>query len=294
MGHRLWVQGTMALLMTVGLLGGCGQSSTPTQAPNDARSISRGLDAVAENDLEKANSYFSNALDENGKSTRAAAYLKQTEGYLKAARDLEKQQFDQAVATVKAALKVKHGARSLHTKLTQLQAKIVTAQKKVAQQSAAESAAAASESSAAATPKLTNVLGVPQAGAMFTQQRIYLAGHWHGSGGDIWVKSDGALLINIKGFDQPMAGALVAADVATLSLDDEPGMGADMDGLVAMDLVIATDDATSTPVGSLYKTALEADQMCLIPNGTSVDIPMARDQFSFERIDDWDGVNFPL
>ena len=114
--------GLLALLLL--FLGACGRSSKATTATSDsgyAHSISKGLDAVAENKISRAQTYFDNALTQKPNDKKAQAYRQQTQAYLKTKKQLQAGQVDQAVTTVAAGLKIKGGAKSLTSKLTSLQ-----------------------------------------------------------------------------------------------------------------------------------------------------------------------------
>lgn len=83
-------------------------------------SISKGLDAVAENKMSKALTYFDNALTQNPKDTKAKAYRDQAQAYVDTNSQLKAGEVQKAVTTITDGVKIKNGAKSLGTKLSDL------------------------------------------------------------------------------------------------------------------------------------------------------------------------------
>ncbi|WP_318767466.1 outer membrane protein assembly factor BamD [Lactiplantibacillus carotarum] len=116
--------GTVAILVTG--LGACGSKSASNNnsAAGYAHSISQGLDAVAENKMNKAVTYFENALTQKPKDVKATAYRDQAQVYVDTSTQLKAGEVQEAVATVNDGVKIKNGANSLTTKLTKLKATV--------------------------------------------------------------------------------------------------------------------------------------------------------------------------
>ncbi|MCT3246854.1 hypothetical protein EFP02_07285 [Lactiplantibacillus plantarum] len=83
-------------------------------------SISKGLDAVAENKMSKALTYFDNALTQKPKDTKAKAYRDQAQAYVDTNSQLKAGEVQKAVTTITDGVKIKNGAKSLDTKLSDL------------------------------------------------------------------------------------------------------------------------------------------------------------------------------
>ncbi|KRM72108.1 hypothetical protein FC34_GL001092 [Lacticaseibacillus brantae DSM 23927] len=94
----------------------CGRGESSTSSGYED-SMSKGLDAVAENNIEKAVTYFSNALDQKPKDKKAGLYLKQAKAYVKTDQQLQEGNPAGAVKTAKAATLIKSGSKSLSDKL---------------------------------------------------------------------------------------------------------------------------------------------------------------------------------
>lgn len=100
----------------------CGSepSSNSDSSSGYANSISKGLDAVAENKMNKAIAYFDNALTQKPKDAKAKVYRNQAQAYVDTNNQLKAGEVQKAVTTVTDGVKIKNGAKSLDTKLAQL------------------------------------------------------------------------------------------------------------------------------------------------------------------------------
>ena len=108
-------------MLVVGLAAcGASKSATTSHSSGYDSSISRGLNAVAENKMATALTYFENALTQKPKDQKATAYKQQTQAYLDTQAELKAGEVKKAVTTVTAGVKIKHGAKSLATKLSDL------------------------------------------------------------------------------------------------------------------------------------------------------------------------------
>lgn len=104
-------------LMMIGLAACGNQQSADNKDSGYNSSISKGLNAVAENRFDKALTYFDNALTQKPKDSKAKAYRDQTQAYLDTQSELKDGEVQKAVTTVTAGTKVTNGAKSLNTKL---------------------------------------------------------------------------------------------------------------------------------------------------------------------------------
>jgi len=119
MKRNLNMLGVIGLLSVLLLgLGACSRHSTTNQAYT--HSINKGLNAVAENKLNRALAYFDNALTQQPKDKKAKAYRQQTQAYLDTQSQLKTGEPAKALATVAAGTKVAGGAESLAHKLDKL------------------------------------------------------------------------------------------------------------------------------------------------------------------------------
>lgn len=107
-------------LMMIGLAACGNQQSADNKDSGYNSSISKGLNAVAENKFDKALTYFDNALTQKPKDSKAKAYRDQTQAYLDTQSELKDGEVQKAVTTVTAGTKVTNGAKSLNTKLSNL------------------------------------------------------------------------------------------------------------------------------------------------------------------------------
>ncbi len=99
----------------------CGnQQSADNKDSGYNSSISKGLNAVAENRFDKALTYFDNALTQKPKDSKAKAYRDQTQAYLDTQSELKDGEVQKAVTTVTTGTKVTNDAKSLNTKLSNL------------------------------------------------------------------------------------------------------------------------------------------------------------------------------
>lgn len=108
----------VALAVFAIALTGCKSSKVNKAYDN---SIAKGLDAVAQDKIDKAASYFENALDQKPKDTKAKAYLKQANGYVDTEQALKDGDPAKANKIVAKVVTVKNGAKSLTRKLKALQ-----------------------------------------------------------------------------------------------------------------------------------------------------------------------------
>lgn len=108
-------------LLVVGLVA-CGNKKTTSSDSSSGyrNSISKGLDAVAENKMDKALTYFDNALTQKPKDTKAKVYRDQTQSYVDTNSQLKAGEVQKAVTTITDGVKIKNGAKSLDTKLAKL------------------------------------------------------------------------------------------------------------------------------------------------------------------------------
>lgn len=104
-------------LMMIGLAACGNQQSADNKDSGYNSSISKGLNAVAENKFDKALTYFDNALTQKPKDSKAKAYRDQTQAYLDTQSELKDGEVQKAVTTVTAGTRVTNGAKSLNTKL---------------------------------------------------------------------------------------------------------------------------------------------------------------------------------
>ncbi|MBP5809474.1 hypothetical protein [Lactiplantibacillus argentoratensis] len=107
-------------LMMIGLAACGNQQSADNKDSGYNSSISKGLNAVAENKFDKALTYFDNALTQKPKDSKAKAYRDQTQAYLDTQSELKDGEVQKAVTTVTAGTKVTNGAKSLNIKLSDL------------------------------------------------------------------------------------------------------------------------------------------------------------------------------
>lgn len=107
-------------LMIIGLVA-CGhkQSLNDNNSGYDS-SISKGLNAVANDKFDKALTYFDNALTQKPKDNKAQAYRNQTQAYIETQSQLKAGEVQKAVRTVTDGTKIVNGAESLNTKLSDL------------------------------------------------------------------------------------------------------------------------------------------------------------------------------
>lgn len=112
--------GTFGLLV-VGLVA-CGNKKATSSDTSSGyhNSISEGLDAVAENKMSKALTYFDNALTQKPKDTKAKAYRDQAQAYIDTNSQLKAGEVQKAVTTITNDVNIKNGAKSLDTKLVKL------------------------------------------------------------------------------------------------------------------------------------------------------------------------------
>ena len=103
-------------------LAACGSKASSSNGSSSgyANSINKGLDAVAENKMDKALTYFDNALTQKPKDVKAKAYRDQAKAYVDTDTQLKAGEVQKAVTTVTAGVKIKNGANSLDTKLAKL------------------------------------------------------------------------------------------------------------------------------------------------------------------------------
>lgn len=108
-------------LLVVGLVACGNKKATSNDTSSGYRnSISKGLDAVAENKMSKALAYFDNALTQKPKDTKAKAYRDQAQAYIDTNSQLKSGEVQKAVTTITDGVKIKNGAKSLDTKLGDL------------------------------------------------------------------------------------------------------------------------------------------------------------------------------
>lgn len=107
-------------LMMIGLAACGNQQSADNKDSGYNSSISKGLNAVAENKFDKALTYFDNALTQKPKDSKAKAYRDQTQAYLDTQSELKDGEVQKAVTTVTTGTKVTNDAKSLNTKLSNL------------------------------------------------------------------------------------------------------------------------------------------------------------------------------
>ncbi|MHA3065360.1 hypothetical protein [Lacticaseibacillus saniviri] len=114
--------GLTALFTVIAIgLTACRSNAQSSENTGYDSSISKGLNAVAEDEMDRAVTYFTNALDQKPKDKKATAYLKQAQSYVNTDKQLADGNPEKAVKTVAQGMKVKHGAKSLDAKLSQLQ-----------------------------------------------------------------------------------------------------------------------------------------------------------------------------
>lgn len=107
-------------LMMIGLAACGNQQLADNKDSGYNSSISKGLNAVAENKFDKALTYFDNALTQKPKDSKAKAYRDQTQAYLDTQSELKDGEVQKAVTTVTTGTKVTNDAKSLNTKLSNL------------------------------------------------------------------------------------------------------------------------------------------------------------------------------
>lgn len=117
---------TIRIVSLIGVLGllvaglaACGSKRAGSGGTSSGytSSLNKGLDAVAENKMSKALTYFDNALTQKPKDAKAQAYRDQARAYVDTQSELKDGEVQQAVSTITAGVKVKNGAKSLDTKL---------------------------------------------------------------------------------------------------------------------------------------------------------------------------------
>lgn len=108
-------------LLVVGLVA-CGNKKTTSSNTSSGyrNSISKGLDAVAENKMSKALTSFDNALTQKPKDTKAKAYRDQAQACVDTNSQLKAGEVQKAVTTITDGVEIKNGAKSLDTKLDEL------------------------------------------------------------------------------------------------------------------------------------------------------------------------------
>lgn len=117
---KLYLLG-MLILLSVGLAA-CGNKQSVTSSDSGYnRSISKGLDEVAENKFTKALTYFDNALTQKPKDKKAQAYRDQTKAYVTTQSQLQAGEVQKAVTTITNGTKIDDGAKSLADKLSELE-----------------------------------------------------------------------------------------------------------------------------------------------------------------------------
>jgi hypothetical protein len=94
------------------LLGGC---SSKTDAVYQD-SIQKGLDAIAEDDFNKAEGLFKNALEAKEDDVKAQAYSDQVKWILKADDLIKQKKIDEAVQALDQSIKVKEGSKVIAAK----------------------------------------------------------------------------------------------------------------------------------------------------------------------------------
>ncbi|MFB9768771.1 hypothetical protein [Lactiplantibacillus modestisalitolerans] len=111
-----------SLILVVAVLSACSQKPKSANSSNAGydSSISRGLNAVAEDKFERALTYFDNALTQKPKDKKAQAYRKQTQAYVDTQHQLKAGAVQKAVTTVTKGSQITGGATSLTNKLTTL------------------------------------------------------------------------------------------------------------------------------------------------------------------------------
>lgn len=112
--------GTVIILITGLTACGSSRSTVKHSTAGYETSVSKGLDAVAENQMNKALTYFENALTQKPKDKKAQAYRNQVQAYLDTKSQLKDGNVQQAVTTATNGEKISRGAKSLTTKLTNL------------------------------------------------------------------------------------------------------------------------------------------------------------------------------
>ncbi|WP_179394588.1 hypothetical protein [Lacticaseibacillus absianus] len=115
--------GIVVLSLVVTLVG-CGskQQSQKSSSQNGYKTaISKGLDAVAQDNFDQATSYFENALDEKAKDKTAKAYLAQVKSLVAGQKLIKSGDPLKAEKVLQEAIAQKGGARALETKLRELQ-----------------------------------------------------------------------------------------------------------------------------------------------------------------------------
>ncbi|WP_127848556.1 hypothetical protein [Lacticaseibacillus hulanensis] len=116
---RYWV--LLVSLLALLVITGCGAKKT---ANNDNKgydtAISIGLSAVAEDDMDKAVTYFETALDQKAKDKKATVYLKQAQGYLNVKKDVKNGELKKAKDKISSLVKIKNGSAALSRKLKAL------------------------------------------------------------------------------------------------------------------------------------------------------------------------------
>lgn len=84
-------------------------------------SLSKGLNAVAENDMVKAVTYFENALDQKEKDKKATTYLKQARGYIYIQKSIKNGNLNGARIKLDALKNVRNGSTALSQMLKKLE-----------------------------------------------------------------------------------------------------------------------------------------------------------------------------
>lgn len=116
---RCWV--LLVSLLALLVITGCGAKKA---ANNDNKgydtAISKGLSAVAEDDMDKAVTYFETALDQKAKDRKATVYLKQAQGYLNVKKNVKNGELKKAKDKISSLVKIKNGSAALSRKLKAL------------------------------------------------------------------------------------------------------------------------------------------------------------------------------
>jgi tetratricopeptide (TPR) repeat protein len=94
------------------LLGGCSSKTDETYQ----NSIQKGLDAVAENNFEKAEGLFEIALDTKKDDVRAKAYLNQVKMIVKANNLISQNKHEDAIKSLDKSIKVDEGSKVISSK----------------------------------------------------------------------------------------------------------------------------------------------------------------------------------
>ncbi|MFB9769131.1 hypothetical protein [Lactiplantibacillus modestisalitolerans] len=120
----------MRVVSLVGILGllvvvlvACGNKNVTNSDTSSGyhNSISKGLDAVAENEMDKALAYFDNALTQKPEDANAKTYRNQVQAYVDTNSQLKVGKVQKAMTIITDSIKIKNGAKSLDNKLADLQ-----------------------------------------------------------------------------------------------------------------------------------------------------------------------------